>query len=134
MSFMSREPVGGELLREKRRARLVRGTMRLTSGTEIAIVIRNLSERGLGVTSRGVPPIPGEKVTICLPGSPELPGVVRWTRNTAFGVELTGAVDPAEISATLQRELARMQEQTEWKVSSLHRINAPNTQGPRRRV
>ena len=96
--------------------------------------MRNLSERGVGVTAKDKPPAIGELVTIRLHGSDDLAGVVRWVRNNAFGVELTRNLDTDAISATLQRQLARLQEQSDWTVSARHRVNTPLSNGPRRRV
>jgi hypothetical protein len=134
MSFVNRELFSGRPLRDTRRARLVRGSLRFVSGTQIPIVIRNLSERGLGVSCRTAPPAPGETVVVSLPGSPDLDGVVRWTRDNTFGIELTGSVDAQEIAAALQREQARVMEQSDWTVSTVHRVTAPRQTGPRRRV
>ena len=132
MSFMNRELFSGTPLRDTRRSRLVRGTLRFASGTEIPVVIRNLSERGLGMSCRTAPPQPGETVVVTLPGSPDLDGVVRWTQDTAFGVELTGQVDAEEIAAGLQREQARVMGKSDWTVSTLHRIHTPRESGPKR--
>jgi len=134
MSFINRELFSGTPLRDTRRARLVRGTLRFASGTQIPIVIRNLSERGLGISCRTAPPQVGERVVVTLPGSAELDGVVRWTQDTTCGIELTGMVDAEEIAAALQREQARLLEKTDWQVASLHRIEAPRATGPRRRI
>jgi hypothetical protein len=134
MSFMNREPLSGTLLREQRRARLVRATLRFSSGTEVPVMVRNLSERGLGLSCRTAPPARGEAVTIVLPGSGDLAGVVRWTRDTTFGVELTGKVDLADVATALQREVAQTQQQGDWVVSRLHRTTAQPSHGPRRRV
>jgi hypothetical protein len=134
MSFISKDLFAGVPLRDTRRARLVRGTLRFASSTQIPIVIRNLSERGLGVSCRTAPPQPGETVVVTLPGSPELDGIVRWTQDMTFGIELTGSVDTQEIASALQREQARLLEKSDWTVSSLHRIHAPRETGPRRRI
>jgi hypothetical protein len=134
MSFINREPLSGAALRDVRRARLVRATLRFASGVEIPVVVRNLSERGLGVSCRTAPPARGEAVTVILPGSGEIGGVVRWTRDTTFGLELTGKVDPADIASALQREAAQGQEAGDWVVSRRHRVVAPPSYGPRRRV
>lgn len=128
---MSREPISGTAVREARRARLVRGTLRQANGTVIPIVVRNLSERGLGVNCKVKPPQRGESVIIALPGSPELDGMVRWVRDRDFGVELVGTVDAEQLSVAIREELARTKEAGEWKVSSLHRVHTPQT-GPRR--
>jgi hypothetical protein len=125
MSFMDRELLSGTPQREVRRARLVRGTLRFANGTVIPIMIRNLSERGLGITCKTRPPARGEAVMITLPGSPDLDGVVRWVRDRDFGVELTGAVDADELATAIRAEIARIKESTEWQVSRLHRVETP---------
>ena len=134
MSFMDHVPVEPAPTREQRRARLVRGTLRLTGGREVDVVVRNMSERGLGLSCRTVPPLTGERVTVCLPGSAELTAVVRWVRNTSFGVELIDTVDPDTLAATLQREIARAHEATDWTVSRLHRVTQAPPPAPRRIV
>jgi predicted RNase H-like HicB family nuclease len=134
MSFMDRDPPSGALLREKRGARLVRASLRLANGATMPIVVRNLSERGIGVTCKTTPPARGEVVHVTLPGSSEMQGVVRWSRDGGFGIELSGPVDANSIAETIQRELARMQEATDWQVSTLHRVHTPLSHGPRRRV
>jgi len=132
MSFMDHDLVSGAPVREVRRARLLRGTLRFTSGTEIPIVVRNLSERGLGLTCKTAPPQRGEVVTVALPGAPEMQGVVRWTRDTAFGVELDGSVDPTELTGAIKREITKVQEVADWSVSRLHRVRTEHSNGPRR--
>ena len=134
MSFMERDQIGGALLREARRARLVRATLRLADGTIMAIVVRNLSERGLGVTCKTTPPASGEVVHVTLPGSSEMQGVVRWSGKGGFGIELSGPVDANSISQTIQREIARMQDGGDWQVSARHRVVTPHANGPRRRI
>jgi len=134
MSFMDRDLVPGTPLREDRRSRLVSGRLRLASGTVIPIVVRNLSERGLGVTCKGGPPARGETVLVTLPGTPELEGVVRWSRGNAFGVELNGMVDAGQLAAAIRTEIARMKEAGDWIVSARHRVRVPRANGPRRPI
>gem|GEM_PF-1273027 len=134
MSFMDREPSPGSALRDPRKARLIRATLRLADNSSMAVVVRNLSERGIGVTCKGATPRAGTLVHVTMPGSPELPGVVRWVRDGAFGIELTGAVDAQSLEDAVQRELHRQQEATDWKVSSLHRVNTPRPTNLRRLI
>jgi hypothetical protein len=131
MSFMDSEPITGTPLREERRARLVRGTLRCANGDVIAILVRNLSDRGLGMTCKARPPKRGDSVIITLPGLQDLDGTVRWVRDNAFGVELNGAVDNDDIATAIRTEIARVKEAGEWKVSSLHRVHTP-VSSPRR--
>lgn len=134
MSFMDRELLSGTPQREDRRARLVRGSLRLANGTVIAILVRNFSERGLGLTCKGKPPLRGEAVTITLPGSSDLQGVVRWSRENGFGVELAGVVDARDLETVIRAEIARAQDAADWKVSARHRVHTPLSIGPPRRI
>jgi hypothetical protein len=134
MSFMDRDLVPESATREPRRARLIRATLRLADGSTMAIVVRNLSERGIGVTCKGATPFPGSTVHITMPGSPELQGIVRWAREGAFGIELTGSVDAQTLEEAVQRELHRQQEASGWKVSTMHRVNTPRPTNLRRLI
>ena len=134
MSFMDREKLSGSAVREERRARLVRGTLRQANGLVIPILVRNLSERGLGVNCKGKPPQRGEAVIVTLPGTPELDGLVRWVRDHDFGVELSGTVDTEDLAAAIREELARIKEAGDWKVSSLHRVHNAPPVNPRRLI
>jgi hypothetical protein len=132
---MDRDMVSGIPVRETRRARLLRGSLRLSSGTVIPILVRNLSERGLGMSSKSTPPKRGEMVIVTLPGSPELNGVVRWVRDKDFGVELTGSVDSEQLATAIRQEISRSKETADWQVSSLHRVsNTPQSTRPRRPI
>lgn len=133
MSFMNREPLTGTHLRETRRSRLLRGTLRRTDGNELAVVVRNLSDHGLGLSSRNTPPPVGAQVTILVPGTPPLHGIVRWREGTNFGVELTERVDLGQITEALQNQRTQAQ-QTDWEVSRLHRVRKPEGIKPPRRI
>ena len=133
MPSIHREPLTGTHLRETRRARLLRGTLRRADGTERAVVVRNLSDHGLGLSCRGVPPPVGAQATLIVPGTPPLHGIVRWREGAAFGVELTERVDLGRISEALQSQRSR--QQSDWEVSLRHRVHAPDgAKAPRRTV
>ena len=127
MSFMDRDELSGIAQREQRRARLVRGSMRLANGTVMPILVRNLSERGLGVACKTRPPARGDAVTITLPGSPELKGVVRWVREYNMGIALDATVDTNSLADAIRNEIARAKGAGEWQVNSRHRVAAPRT-------
>jgi hypothetical protein len=127
MSFMDREQLSGIPQREERRARLVRGSLRMANGTVIPILVRNLSERGLGMACKTKPPQRGEAVIVTLPGSPELDGVVRWVRDRDFGVALQEAIDIDELYATIREEIARARDAAEWDVRAQHRVQVPHS-------
>lgn len=125
MSFMDRKELSGIAQREQRRARLVRGTMRLANGTVMPILVRNLSEHGLGVACKTKPPARGAAVNITLPGSLELDGVVRWVCEYNIGIALDATVDTASLADAIRDEIARAKAAGEWQVNSRHRVSAP---------
>ena len=134
MSYINPDKFSGVTHRHERNARLLRATLRKADGTIVPVMVRNLSERGLGLTCKDMPPLQGEVVTIALPGSSEMQGLVRWVRGDSFGMELSGPVDTTNIATAMQRELARAQEASGWEVQSRHRIYTPLANGPRRFV
>lgn len=121
MSFMDRELVSGIPLRENRRARLVRATLHRADASEVGVMVRNISDRGLGISGRTNPPPVGETVKITLPGSPALAGTVRWVRGNNFGIELDQPIDPAHFAENVSKAIAQ-QYDTQWSVKSLHRV------------
>ncbi len=133
MTFSDRDLVSDTPKREDRRAHLVRGTLQWGGGKALPIIIRNMSERGLGVTCKEKPPLRGEAVVITLPGAPELDGVVRWVRGTDFGVLLSDAVDTVELATAIRNEIARIKDEANWRVSKLHRVQTPRY-GPARPI
>ena len=52
------------IFREKRRAQLVRVTLRDAQGSVLDIMVRNVSARGLNAAARGEPPQPNHVISI----------------------------------------------------------------------
>jgi hypothetical protein len=57
------------------------------SGAEIAVIVRDISTRGLSAASLGPPPALNEVVRARLVHGRELWGLVRWREDNLFGVE-----------------------------------------------
>ncbi len=121
-------------IREDRRARLIRGSLKLDCGAVIPLVVRNLSTRGLGVRCLANPPALDRAVKISLPGSPELDGVVRWKSCANIGIELGDAVDLEALATTIRVELARSLHGPDWTVSRLHHVATNSSTGSRRTI
>jgi hypothetical protein len=75
------------ILRERRRRRLARFALTDSRGVEIAVIVRDISSRGLSAAASGTPPDSGEVVRARLEDGRELWGLVRWRDGNLFGVE-----------------------------------------------
>jgi hypothetical protein len=60
-------------------------------GRDHSIVVRNLSQKGLGAKIQGRPPSQGEDVVIRFEGR-EMVGRVRWVKGVRFGIQLRDAI------------------------------------------
>lgn len=98
---------------------------------EADIVIRNISERGIGASAADAPPTPGSSVSIILPDGQVRAGAVRWVRGRNFGIELTEDLQ-VEVVA-LSRPAAAGESQPEWKIKPLHKVHTPRADPARLR-
>lgn len=69
-------------------------------------IVRNVSPDGLCVTAMGLVPNVGQTVRVTLPAGIHLEGTVRWCAGTAFGAELTSALDMRQLAVATQRRNA----------------------------
>lgn len=85
---------GWDRLRErnKRDSHILTAMMHSARLVEQAILVRNISSRGLGARTRGTVPTEGEEVHIQLDGR-SLVGRVRWVRGDRFGIYLRDPFD-----------------------------------------
>jgi len=135
MSFMNSDHPAGYALREVRHPRIVRAVVKSRNGSEQDVVIRNVSQRGLGITCKGAAPVKGERVTVVLPGDLPLSGVVRWFSGHAFGMELDEDFQIETLANALQRQAHVSRVNGEWHVESRHRVVTPQVDPTRiRRV
>jgi hypothetical protein len=135
MSFMSPLLPTGQVVRAVRQPRIIRARLVHRDGEVQEIVIRNVSENGIGATARGPAPVRGERIVVILPGEQEVKGIVRWFGGHAFGMQLETELDLEALSVALQRQAHVAQVSGEWKVENRHRVVTPRTDPSRiRRV
>ncbi|WAT18485.1 hypothetical protein OZN62_02575 [Aurantiacibacter sp. MUD11] len=79
--------------RENRERTEVSGLMQCEYATPQEVVVRDISQFGVGATTHGQLPDIGEHVCITLATGDELRGQVRWTDGQAFGLHLESAFD-----------------------------------------
>lgn len=125
MSFMDSEFPTGYALRDVRYPRIVRAVVRASDGQDQDVVIRNISQRGLGATCKGAPPVRGERVTVVLPGGTPLSGQVRWFSGHSFGMQLDEDFDIETLAQALQRQAHVSRVKGEWHVETRHRVATP---------
>lgn len=83
--------------RERRRRGMVLVTLVDSAGETRAIMVRDVSAKGLSAAAQGEAPVPDEVVSIHLPNGGVAWGLVRWVRRNLFGVEFgTTLHEPGE--------------------------------------
>ncbi len=135
MSFMAPIPPPEQIVRAQRQPRIIRARLIHRDGEVQDIVIRNISEAGLGASARGPAPVRGERIVVVLPGEQEVSGVVRWFGGHTFGMRLDHPLDMDALGRALQRQAHVAQVSGEWKVETRHRVYTPQSDPSRiRRV
>lgn len=88
------------VLRPRRRKLMAR--VRLVNGTGLAqdVVVENVSAQGVQVILSGTAPELGEMVSLELPESQTLWGVVRWIDGIRFGIEMDTTATPPDQPGT----------------------------------
>lgn len=125
MSFMAPIVPEHQVARPQRQPRIIRARLVHRDGEVQDIVIRNVSEIGLGASARGPAPVRGEHVTVVLPGEQEATGIVRWYGGHTFGMQLDHPLDLEALGRALQRQAHVAQVSGEWKVETRHRVTTP---------
>lgn len=105
----------------------------MSTGEERDVIVRNLSEFGLGLTSRSAAPQKGETVITKLPGDVHVHGTIRWVKGQAFGIALDDRLDPAAVEEALQRRTSAPAEAASWTIEDRHRVYTPRVDPARLR-
>lgn len=124
MSYLDHNFVPADEARLPRQRRLIRAQMTDSFGMKYDIVVRNVSEKGLGGSMQGVPPLRGIPVTVTIPQGMVMSGTIRWVAGTAFGVEFNEQVDLDTLTQIIQRKHETANREAHWEVRSLHQINS----------
>lgn len=97
----------GHRPRAPRQRTLIRATMRGPGVPGHDVIVRDVSERGMRIASRGITAHVGEILAITLPDGIEVQAQVRWSRGEEFGAELAEELDLRRLGLTNQRRHAR---------------------------
>ncbi len=124
MSNLKHDFVPADEMRLPRQRRLVRALVTDSFGTKYDIVIRNVSEKGLGATMQGVPPLRGTTVTVIIPQGMTMDGTVRWVDGSAFGVEFDSPIELQTLADVIQRKHETANREGHWEVRNLHQVNS----------
>ncbi|MFM9937629.1 MAG: PilZ domain-containing protein [Novosphingobium sp.] len=132
---MASIPPTDQVVREVRQPRILRARLIHRDGEVQDIVVRNVSDSGLGASARGPAPVRGERIVVVLPGEQEVTGIVRWFGGHTFGMQLDSPLDLDALALALQRQAHVAQVSGEWRVENRHRVTTPYTDPSRiRRV
>jgi hypothetical protein len=124
MSYLDNNFVPNEEMRSPRQRRLIRAQMTDRFGANYDIVIRNVSEKGVGASMQGVPPLRGSEVTIMIPQGMAMQGTIRWVDGSAFGIELEQAIDLQTLTDVIQRKHQTINREAQWEVRRLHQVSS----------
>ncbi|MEJ2459891.1 MAG: PilZ domain-containing protein [Novosphingobium sp.] len=93
--------------RAPRQRTLIRAVMHAPGLPGHEVIVRDVSERGMRVASRGITAHVGETLGIILPGDIEVQARVCWVKGEEFGAELFEELDLRRLGLTNQRRHAR---------------------------
>jgi len=79
--------------RSLRQHRLLRAQMISSDGITQEIIIRNISEKGMGGSLGNMIAKVGDRVTVCLTDDATVTGILRWVKGKSFGLQLDLAVN-----------------------------------------
>lgn len=89
------------------------------SGLRLAdqpVLVRNVSERGLGMTTQGQVPQPGQQVSVSFASGLLVGGRVAWAQGNSFGVGLDQPISVARLEAATQRQNESLGRAIAWQV------------------
>ena len=121
---------GGRL---PRTSRLIRAQLRDCRNVKFDILIRNVSEQGIGGIARGHILEQVENVTVLFKEDSMMEGTVAWIDGDRFGIKLANKLDVAVLSELVQKKQGMNQTESTWEVRRLHKVDAPKV-GTLRRV
>ncbi|MCJ2179705.1 PilZ domain-containing protein [Novosphingobium album (ex Hu et al. 2023)] len=124
----------GHRPRAPRQRTLIRAVMRAPGLPGHDVIVRDVSERGMRIASRGITVHVSEIFSITLPDGVEVDAQVRWAKGEEFGAELFDTLDLRRIGLTNQRRHARSAgEVIHWLIDERLRAPAPQQTAPRLR-
>ena len=95
---------------------LIRAAMHAAGLPAQDVIVRNVSERGMCISTRGEMPRVKETVRLSLPCGLARAGTVRWIEGSTFGVELDEAIDLAFLGLSTQRRHAGLGRDLSWRL------------------
>lgn len=111
-----------EKVRASRATRIIRAQLVDKFTTTHDIVVRNLSQNGVGALMDRKPPRPGSDVTLLMFDGPPLLGKVCWVDGNSFGIALEDDLSLKFLSDLIKRKHDLLTAGTDWEVDRLHRI------------
>ncbi len=82
--------------REPRMAKLIALNLSSARYSNVKIIVRNLSQHGLGARA-DIELLPCERVVVHLPNGQDIGAIVRWVRKNTFGLSLDERIEPEHL-------------------------------------
>lgn len=126
MSYMDSSIVAADACaRDLRQIRLIRATIFNSRLGNQDIVIRNLSLRGIGAVTKGLPLKAGERITVYFPVDYDANGTVCWVNGKSFGVALDSQISLQVLEDFIIRQNEKAAESPKWEVKRMHKVVTP---------
>ena len=110
--------------RSPRQRRLIRAQMTDSFGVTYDIVIRNVSDKGVGATMQGVPPLKGSAVKFIIAHGIAMDGMICWVQGRLFGIELDKPIDLQALTKVIQHKQQSASQEGHWEVRRLHQVHS----------
>lgn len=111
-------------VRGKRQRRLIHAQMTDSFGVNHEIVIRNVSNMGVGATMRGAPPSRGSTISFAIVQGMEIDGTICWVQGRAFGIKTDKPVDLGTLTEVIKQKHQLPRQEGQWEVGRLHQIQS----------
>jgi hypothetical protein len=108
--------------RDLRQIKLIRASLFSSRLGNQEIVIRNISNRGLGAVVKGLPPMAGERITVNLPVDYDANGTVTWVNGKSFGIALDCEISLQVLGDFIVRQNEKATAKAAWEVKRMHRV------------
>ena len=114
--------------RAARQRTLIKATLSGFRMADQPVLVRNVSERGLGLSTQGQAPLAGQQVTVHFASGLWASGRVAWVEGTGFGLALDHPISVAQLVTANQRQNESLGRAIAWQVEQAF---APAPPAPR---
>ena len=136
MSYLNRDLLLADTdQRLPRKRQLIRAEIVASAHISHPIIIRNVSESGIGCIAPGLLLQKGEKVTVRFREDIVAEGTVAWFDGERFGIQMQNELDLAFLTDMICKKQIKTSEEDAWEVRRIHKVQTPRLEtGSIRRI